>query len=304
MPRQHTLKNPIRATGVGLHTGGHILLTLRPAPPDTGIVFRRVDLPEPVSIRACTAQVGNTELSTSLVSGGVWVWTVEHLLAAFAGLGIDNAYVDLTAPEVPIMDGSASPFVFLIQSAGIREQAAPRRFVRIRKTVMVRDGDRWVRLDPHEGFRVGFTIDFPHPAFHSRAQSAAIELSDTTFVKDISRARTFGFMCDVQRLRGRQLIRGGSLDNAIVMDDSRILNEGGLRYQDEFVKHKILDAVGDLYLLGRGLIGAFTGFKSGHTLNHRLLQALLAETSAWEEVSFPINQQRPAESGLQPAQVA
>jgi len=304
MPRQKTLRNTIRATGVGLHTGGRIGLTLRPAPPDTGIVFRRMDLRAPVAIKACAAHVGDTELSTSLLKDGVRVWTVEHLLAACAGLHIDNAYVDLSGPEVPIMDGSASPFVFLIQSAGICEQAAPRRFVRIRQPVVVEDGDRWARLVPHDGFRVEFTIDFEHPVFHSRAQSATLDFSSTAFIKDISRARTFGFMRDVQRLRGRQLIRGGSLDNAIVMDDYRILNEDGLRYQDEFVKHKILDAVGDLYLLGRGLVGAFTGYKSGHALNCRLLQTLLERQSAWEEISLPGADDPASSTDLAPAQVA
>lgn len=302
MPRQQTLKNSIRATGVGLHTGKRVFMTLSPAPVDSGIVFRRVDLDQPVEIEARAAHVGDTELSTSLVKDGARVWTVEHLLAAFAGLGIDNAYVDLTAPEVPIMDGSASPFVFLIQSAGIREQAAPRRYIRIRQPVVVEDGDRWARFDPYDGFKVACTIDFEHPVFRYRFQSAAIECSSMTFVKDVSRARTFGFMRDVQRLRGRQLIRGGSLENAIVMDESRILNEEGLRYQDEFVKHKILDAIGDLYLLGRGLIGSFTGFKSGHSLNYQLLRALLNQESAWEEVTLADTED--LDPGFQPAQVA
>lgn len=304
MPRQKTLKNPIRATGVGLHTGERVYMTLRPAPPDTGIIFHRVDLASPVAIHASTAHVGDTELSTSLIRDGVRVWTVEHLLAAFAGLGIDNAHVDLTAPEVPIMDGSASPFVFLIQSAGICEQAALRRYIRIRRPVMVQEADRWARFEPHEGFRVGLTIEFAHPVFQHCAQSAELDLSPTSFIKDLSRARTFGFMRDVHRLRGRDLIRGGSLDNAIVMDNEKVLNKGGLRYQDEFVKHKMLDVVGDLYLLGRGLIGAFTGYKSGHTLNYQLLQALLNQPSAWEEVSFPGDETPETMMTLEAAQVA
>jgi len=279
-------------------------MTLRPAAPDTGIVFHRVDLGSPVAIRACSSQVGDTELSTSLIRDGVRVCTVEHLLAAFAGLGIDNAHVDLTASEVPIMDGSASPFVFLIQSAGICEQSAPRRYIRIRRPVMVQEADRWARFEPHEGFRVGFTIEFAHPVFQHREQTAELDLSPTSFIKELSRARTFGFMRDVHRLRGRDLIQGGSLDNAIVMDDERVLNKGGLRCQDEFVKHKMLDAIGDLSLLGRGFIGAFTGHKSGHTLNYQLLQALLDQPSAWEEVSFPGDDTPETIMALEAAQVA
>ena len=295
------MKNAIRATGVGLHTGEKVYLTLRPAAPDTGIVFRRVDLAEPVEIKACPQNVGDTQLSTSLVRGKARISTVEHLLSAFAGLGIDNACVDVSAPEVPIMDGSAGPFVFLIQSAGIEEQSAPKRFIRIRKSVQVEDGDKLARFDPFNGFKVEFTIDFDHPLFQGRHQHAAVDFSTTSFVKEVSRARTFGFLREIEYLRERQLALGGTLDNAIVVDDYRILNEDGLRYEDEFVKHKILDAIGDLYLLGRSLIGAFTGYKSGHALNNRLLRELLADRTAWEEVTFSEEWPAPI-SYLQPAQ--
>ena len=286
MIRQRTLKNVIRATGVGLHTGEKVYLTLRPAAPDTGIVFRRVDLDPPVDIPATPDNVGDTTLSTTLVKGDVRISTVEHLLSALAGLGIDNAYIDLNAAEVPIMDGSAGPFVFLVQSAGIEEQNAPKRFIRIKKTVTVEDGDKWVRFEPFEGFKVSFAIDFDHPVFKDRDQAAVVDFSTTSFVREVSRARTFGFMNQIEQLRASNLALGGSLDNAVVVDDYRILNEDGLRYEDEFVKHKILDAIGDLYLLGRSLIGAFYGYKSGHELNNRLLRALLAEADAWELVTF------------------
>lgn len=300
MIRQRTLKNVIRATGVGLHTGDKVYLTLRPAAPDTGIVFRRVDLPSPVDIKACPQNVGDTQLSTCLAKGKVRISTVEHLLSAFAGLGIDNAYVDVSAPEVPIMDGSAGPFVFLLQSAGIEEQNAPKKFIRIRHSVMVEEDDKWARFEAFNGFKVGFTIDFDHPVFKNRRQEAVIDFSTTSFVKEVSRARTFGFMRDIEQLRERRLALGGSLDNAIVLDDYRILNEDGLRYDDEFVKHKILDAIGDLYLLGRSLIGSFAGFKSGHALNNRLLRTLLADKTAWEEVTFTDERLVPI-SYLQPA---
>jgi UDP-3-O-[3-hydroxymyristoyl] N-acetylglucosamine deacetylase len=286
MIKQRTLKNVIRATGVGLHTGEKVLLTLRPAAPDTGIVFRRVDLDRPVDIRACAENVGDTRLSTTLVNGNVRISTVEHLLSAFAGLGIDNAYVDVSAPEVPIMDGSAGPFVFLIQSAGVEEQNAPKRFIRIKKPIVVEDGDKRAMFEPFDGFKVSFGIEFDHPAFRDRTQSATVDFSSTSFVKEVSRARTFGFLRDIEMLRTRKLALGGSMDNAIVVDDYRILNEDGLRYEDEFVKHKILDAIGDLYLLGHSLIGAFSGFKSGHALNNRLLKELMAHPEAWEEVTF------------------
>lgn len=286
MIRQRTLKNVIRATGVGLHSGEKVYLTLRPAAADNGIVFRRVDLDEPVEIKACPENVGDTRLSTSLVSGGARVSTVEHLLSALAGLGIDNAYVDLSASEVPIMDGSAGPFVFLIQSAGIQEQNVPKRFIRIKETVQVQDGDKWAKFEPFDGFKVGFSIDFDHPIFRRHTHTAEVDFSTTSFVKEVSRARTFGFMKDIEYLRDRALALGGSLDNAVVVDDYRILNEDGLRYEDEFVKHKILDAIGDLYLLGHSLIGAFTGYKSGHELNNQLIRTLLARESAWEHVIF------------------
>jgi len=284
--RQRTLKNLISATGVGLHTGNKVYMTLRPAAPNTGIVFRRVDLEPVVEIRAGARCVGDTSLSTTLTRDGVRISTVEHLLSAFAGLGIDNAYVDLTAPEVPIMDGSASPFVFLILSAGISEQNAPKRFIRIRKPVQVEQGDKWARFEPYEGFKVAFTIEFDHPLFRSSSQTAELDFSSTSFVKEVSRARTFGFMKDIENLRQQNLALGGSLDNAVVVDDYRIVNEDGLRYDDEFVKHKMLDAIGDLYLLGHSLIGAFSGYKSGHSLNNQLLRALLADESAWEAVTF------------------
>jgi len=286
MIRQRTLKNVIRATGIGLHTGKKVYLTLRPAAVDTGIVFRRVDLESPVEIEANPENVGDTRLSTTLIKGDVRVSTVEHLLSAFAGLGIDNAYVDLSAAEVPIMDGSAGPFVFLVQSAGIEEQNAPKRFIRIKRTVIVEDGDKWARFDPFEGFKVSFKIDFEHPVFRNRSQTTSVDFSSTSFVKEVSRARTFGFMRDIEQLRANDLALGGSMDNAVVMDDYRVLNEDGLRYDDEFVKHKVLDAIGDLYLLGCSLIGEFSGYKSGHALNNRLLRALLADSEAWESAIF------------------
>ncbi|MGD8999954.1 MAG: UDP-3-O-acyl-N-acetylglucosamine deacetylase [Granulosicoccaceae bacterium] len=293
MIRQRTLKNVIRATGVGLHTGEKVYLTLRPAAPDTGIVFRRVDLDEPVDIPARSEFVGDTQLCTTVCRNDSRVSTVEHLLSAMAGLGIDNAYVDLSAAEVPIMDGSAGPFVFLIQSAGIEEQNAPKRFVRIKQPVVVEEDDKWVRFDPFDGFKVSFSIDFDHPVFQTHTRTASLDFSTTSFVKEVSRARTFGLLKDVERLREQNLALGGSLDNAIVVDDYRILNEDGLRYEDEFVKHKILDAVGDLYLLGHSLIGAFSGYKSGHALNNRLLQTLLVNTDAWEVVTFEDPEQLP-----------
>ncbi len=286
MIRQRTLKNVIRATGIGLHSGKKVFLTLRPAAPNTGIVFRRTDLADPVDVVACAECVGETRLATTLQRDGQSISTVEHLLSAFAGLGIDNAYIDLTAPEVPIMDGSAGPFLFLIKSAGIEEQAAPKKFVRIKKTVAIQDGDKWARLEPHEGFRIRFSIDFQHPAFRNSHQEAEVDFSSTRFEREISRARTFGFMRDVEMLRAQGLALGASLDNAVGLDEYRILNEGGLRYEDEFVRHKILDAVGDLYLLGHPLIGAFTAHKSGHALNNQLIRSLMAQQDAWEYVTF------------------
>ncbi len=286
MVGQRTLKNSIRATGVGLHNGKKVMMTLKPAPPDTGIVFRRTDLPEPVDVPARAENVGETTLGTTLVQGDVRVSTVEHLLSAFAGLGIDNAIVEVDAPEIPIMDGSAGPFVFLLQSAGVEEQRAPKRFIRIRKTVRVEDGDKWARFDPFDGFKVNFEIEFDHPIFKRHAQRASMDFSSTSFLKEVSRARTFGFMRDIVGLRQRNLALGGNLDNAIVLDDTGVMNADGLRYEDEFVKHKILDAIGDLYLLGYSLIGEFSGFKSGHGLNNRLLRKLLADRTAWEAVVF------------------
>lgn len=262
------------------------MLTLHPAPVDAGVVFRRVDLDPVVSIKATPQNVGDTRLSTTLVQGGTSISTVEHLLSAVAGLGIDNLTVDVSAPEVPIMDGSAGPFVFLIQSAGIVEQHAPKRYIRIKQRVTVEDGDKWARFEPFDGFKVGFGIDFDHPMFKNGVQFTELDFSSTSFVKEVSRARTFGFMRDIETLRARNLALGGSLENAVVLDDYRVLNEDGLRYEDEFVKHKVLDAIGDLYLLGHSLIGAFTGYKSGHALNNRLLRALIAQEGAWEEVTF------------------
>jgi len=284
--RQRTIKNVIRATGVGLHTGNKVYLTLRPAAPDTGVVFRRVDLDTPVDIHAKALNVCDTKLSTTIGEGGVKVSTVEHLLSAMAGLGIDNAYVDVSADEVPIMDGSSGPFVFLLQSAGIIEQDAPKRFIRIKETIMVEEQDKWAKFEPFEGFKVAFTIDFNHPVFNGTPQQAEIDFSSTSFVKEVSRARTFGFMSDFEKLRDNNLALGASLDNAIGVDDFRVLNEDGLRYHDEFVKHKILDAIGDLYLLGHSLIGAYSGYRSGHALNNELLKTLIANPQAWEEVTF------------------
>lgn len=286
MIHQRTLKNVIRATGVGLHTGEKVYLTLRPAAVDSGIVFRRVDLDPVVELRADPNQVGDTRLSTALQEGDVSVSTIEHLMSALAGLGIDNVYVEITSPEVPIMDGSAAPFVFLVQSAGVVEQTAPKRFIRVKKPIKIEDGDKWAKFEPFEGFKVSFAIDFDHPIFAKSPQQATVDFSTTSFVKEVSRARTFGFMHEVEALREAGLALGGSHDNAIVMDSYTILNDDGLRYEDEFVKHKILDAIGDLYLLGHQLIGAFSAYKSGHALNNKLLRALIAQPDAWELVSY------------------
>lgn len=302
--RQRTLRNAISATGVGLHTGTKVYLTLRPASVNTGVVFRRVDLPEPMEIKACPENVGDTTLSTTLSKGAVRVSTVEHLLSALAGLGIDNAYVDLSAAEVPIMDGSAGPFVFLIQSAGVEEQSAPKRFIRIRRKVRVEDGDKSACFEPFDGFKVSFAIEFDHPVFRQSINCASIDFSTTSFVKEVSRARTFGFTRDLERLRANRLALGGNVNNAIVVDDYRVLNEEGLRYRDEFVKHKVLDAIGDLYLLGHTLIGAYYGYKSGHALNNRLLRCLLNAEDAWDLVTYhdavdlPIIFMRPASTLL------
>ncbi|MBC3411151.1 MULTISPECIES: UDP-3-O-acyl-N-acetylglucosamine deacetylase [Pseudomonas] len=299
MIKQRTLKNTIRATGVGLHSGEKVYLTLKPAPVDTGIVFRRADLDPVVEIPARAANVGETTMSTTLVNGDVKVDTVEHLLSAMAGLGIDNAYVELSASEVPIMDGSAGPFVFLIQSAGLEEQDAAKKFIRILREVTVEEGDKRATFLPFEGFKVSFEIDFDHPVLKGQTQSAVVDFSSTSFVKEVSRARTFGFMRDIEYLRKHNLALGGSVENAIVVDETGVLNEDGLRSDDEFVKHKILDAIGDLYLLGNSLIGEFKGYKSGHSLNNQLLRKLIAETDAWEVVTFedastaPISYMRP-----------
>lgn len=286
MIKQRTLKNTIRATGIGLHSGEKVYLTLRPAPVDTGIIFIRTDLEPAVEIVAKATNVGDTTLSTSLSNGDVKVSTVEHLLSALAGLGIDNVYVELSAAEVPIMDGSAGPFVFLLQSAGIEEQAKAKEFIRITKPVTVTDGDKSASFQPYDGFKVSFTIDFDHPLFSEDNQVASLDFSTTSFVKEVSRARTFGFMRDIEYLRSQNLALGGSVNNAIVVDDYRVLNEDGLRYDDEFVKHKILDAVGDLYLLGHSLIGEYVGVKSGHGLNNMLLRALIEQPECWEFVAF------------------
>ncbi|HSC68864.1 MAG TPA: UDP-3-O-acyl-N-acetylglucosamine deacetylase, partial [Cellvibrio sp.] len=289
MIKQRTLKNAIRTTGVGLHTGDQIHLTLLPAPIDTGIVFRRVDLNPPVEIKATAKNVGETTLSTCLIQDGVRVSTVEHLMSAMAGLGIDNAVVELNAPEIPIMDGSAGPFVFLIQSAGVQEQNAPKKFVRIKKEVTLKDGDKFASFVPFDGFKVSFSIEFDHPVFKDRRPQTELEFSSSTFVKDISRARTFGFMHEIEYLRSKGLARGGSMDNAIVVDQYRILNEDGLRFEDEFVKHKVLDAIGDLYMLGHSLICEYKAHKSGHSLNNRALRLLIEQPDAWEWVTFEDN---------------
>src|SRR3990172_7337336 len=294
MLRQRTLKSAIRATGIGLHTGEKVAMTLRPAQPNTGIVFRRIDLPQPVDIRAEASKVTDTRLCSTLEDHGVKVATVEHLMSALAGMGIDNAYIDLTGAEVPIMDGSASPFVFLIQSAGIEEQSVAKRFLRIRRTVEVAEGDKWARLEPYHGFRLSFSIVFDHPVLEKSAQATAVDFAETSYAKEVARARTFGFMQDVEALRSSGLALGGSMDNAIVMDEYRVLNADGLRYSDEFVKHKVLDAIGDLYLLGHPVIGAFSAHKSGHGLNNALLRATLDDADAWEYVSFAHAKDAPA----------
>jgi len=299
MIRQRTLRNSIKATGVGLHTGERVLLTLSPAPVDTGIVFRRTDLNPVAEIPARADLVGETTLSTCLIHNDARVSTIEHLLSAMAGLGVDNAYVDVTAPEIPIMDGSAAPFVFLLQSAGLVEQHAPKKFIRVKREVTVTDGDKSAKFLPLEGFKISFGIDFDHPVFKHRAATTEIDFSTTSFVREISRARTFGFVEEIEYLRSKGLARGGSMDNAIVIDDYKVLNNDGLRYEDEFVKHKVLDAIGDLYLLGYSLIGEYQAFKSGHALNNQALRTLISQKEAWEMVTFedlddaPISYQQP-----------
>ena len=299
MVKQRTLKNSVHATGVGLHTGERVDLTLRPAPANSGIVFRRVDLFPVVEIRAEAHAVHDTRLSTCLEANGARVATIEHLMSACAGLGVDNAYVDLSSAEVPIMDGSAGTFIFLLQSAGIVEQSAAKKFIRIKKTVEVKEGDKWVRFEPFNGYKLGFTINFTHPVFATTKQEVTIDLGEHSYIKEVSRARTFGFMQDVEAMRAQGLAMGGNLDNAIVMDEYRVINPDGLRFDDEFVKHKVLDAIGDLYLLGHPLIGAFSGYKSGHALNNALLRALLADEQAWEFVTFSKADEAPAFLRLQ-----
>jgi len=297
MLAQRTLKTLTRAVGVGLHSGQRVELTLRPAQPDTGIVFRRVDLPEPVDIPISAQSVTDTRLASTISAGGAKVHTVEHLMSACAGLGLDNLYVDITAEEVPILDGSASSFVFLLQSAGVVQQKAPRRFIRVRQPVEVREGEgaslKWARLEPYHGYKLRFEIDFHHPAVDSTGQCVEFDLGSGSYARDIARARTFGFTRDVEMMRANGLALGGGLDNAIVMDDYKVLNHDGLRYDDEFVKHKILDAMGDLYLLGKPLLAAYSAFRSGHAMNNRLLRELLAHPEAYEIVTFDDDKQAP-----------
>jgi UDP-3-O-[3-hydroxymyristoyl] N-acetylglucosamine deacetylase len=294
MLRQRTLKSLVRATGVGLHTGQKVALGLRPAQPDTGIVFRRVDLPAPVELPARADLVGDTRLCSTLASGAVKVHTVEHLLSALAGLGVDNAYVDLDGPEVPIMDGSAAPFVLLLQQAGLEEQGAPKRFLRVKKRIEARDGDKWAALEPYEGFRLSFSISYSHPVIERSKTSLTVDFAETSYLREVARARTYGFMHDVEDLRESGLALGGGLENAVVLDEYRVLNADGLRFADEFIRHKVLDAIGDLYLLGSPLLGAFSAHKSGHALNNRLLRALLADPAATEVVSFGSPGEAPA----------
>ncbi|CAH1087791.1 UDP-3-O-acyl-N-acetylglucosamine deacetylase [Candidatus Nitrotoga sp. 1052] len=299
MVNQRTLKNSVQATGVGLHTGERVNLTLSPAPANSGIVFRRVDVVPVVVIRAEAHAVHDTRLSTCLEVNGTRIATIEHLMSAFAGLGVDNAFVDLTSAEVPIMDGSAGTFIFLLQSAGIIEQSAAKKFIRIKKVIEIKDGDKWVRFEPFNGYKLNFTINFSHPVFATTKQHVTIDLGEHSYIKEVSRARTFGFMHDVENMRAQGLALGGNLDNAIVMDEYRVINPDGLRFEDEFVKHKILDAIGDLYLLGHPLIGAFSGYKSGHALNNALLRTLLADEQAWEFVTFNKTEEAPAFLRLQ-----
>lgn len=304
MVKQRTLKNIIRATGVGVHTGEKVYLTLRPAPVNTGIVFVRADLDPVVEIPARSEFIGDTSLCTCLIKDGVRIATVEHLLSALAGLGIDNLYVEVSAPELPIMDGSSSPFVFLIQSAGIIEQNAAKKFIRIKKRVRFKQGDKWVVMEPHDGFQVDFQIEFEHPAIAGETQQALIDFSSTSYVKEIARARTFGFLSDYEYIRKQNLALGASLDNAVVLDEYKILNQDGLRYKDEFVKHKILDVIGDLYLMGHSVIGRFKGFKSGHMMNSKLLEKIMADESAFEVVTFEKDAEKMPISFLPAAAVA
>ncbi|MFN4147985.1 MAG: UDP-3-O-acyl-N-acetylglucosamine deacetylase [Rhodocyclaceae bacterium] len=293
MLKQRTLKSIVKTTGVGLHSGAKVTLVLRPAVAGTGIVFHRVDLDPVVDIEASPLAVGDTRLASCLEKDGAKIATVEHLMSALAGLGIDNVHVDVDAEEIPILDGSAAPFVFLIQSAGIEEQNAPKRFLRVKKVVEVQDGDKWARLSPYEGFRLEFSIQFNHPAVDKSGTRVTVDFADQSYIRNIARARTFGFMQDIETMQAQGLALGGSLDNAIVMDEYRVLNPEGLRVPDEFVRHKVLDAIGDLYLVGAPLLASFTAYKSGHALNNRLLRALLADATAWEWVSFERSERTP-----------
>jgi UDP-3-O-[3-hydroxymyristoyl] N-acetylglucosamine deacetylase len=294
MLRQRTLKSLVGATGVGLHTGQKVRMSLRPAQPDTGIVFRRTDLAQPVEVPARADLVGETRLCSCLVRGDVKVYTIEHLMSAFSGLGVDNAYVDLDGPEVPIMDGSAAPFALLIQQAGIEEQGAPKRFLRVRKRIEARDGDKWAVLEPHEGFRLAFSIVYKHPVIEKSNTSLTVDFATTSYLKEVARARTYGFMHEVEDLRNVGLALGGGLENAVVLDEHRVLNAEGLRFGDEFIRHKILDAIGDLYLLGRPFLAAFSAHKSGHGLNNQLLRAVMADPAATEVVTFERAEEAPA----------
>ena len=301
MVKQRTLKTSVSVTGVGLHSGEKVTLSLRPAPVNSGIVFRRLDVKPVEEIQARADLVNDTRLSTCMEQNGVRIATIEHLMSALAGLGIDNACIEMNGAEVPIMDGSAGTFIFLLQSAGIVEQSAAKKFIRIKKTVEVKQGDKWVRFEPYNGYKLTFTINFAHPVFANTKQHVTVDLDEHSYIRDISRARTFGFMQDVENMRAQGLALGGSLDNAIVMDEYRVLNADGLRFEDEFVKHKVLDAIGDLYLLGHAVIGAFSGFKSGHALNNALLRELLADEDAWEFVTFDNVADAPAFLRLQAA---
>ncbi len=303
MLRQRTLKSLVHATGVGLHTGQKVRLALRPAQPDTGIVFRRMDLPGAPEIAARADLVGETRLCSCLVRGETKVYTIEHLMSALSGLGVDNTYVDLDGPEVPIMDGSAAPFVLLIQQSGIEEQGAPKRFLRVKKRIEARDGDKWAALEPCEGFKLSFSIVYDHPAIQKSNTSLTVDFGTTSYLKEVARARTYGFMQDVEDMRDIGLALGGGLENALVLDEHRVLNSEGLRYADEFIRHKILDAIGDLYLLGRPLLAAFSAHKSGHALNNRLLRDLIADPGAVEVVTFERAEEAPAGIGgiLRPA---
>ncbi len=303
MLKQRTLKKAISATGVGLHNGEKVTLTLRPAAADTGIVFKRVDLPQPNEILATPNAVHDTRLCSALEANGARVATVEHIMSALAGLGVDNVYIEVDASEIPIMDGSSGPFIFLLQQAGITEQDAAKKFIRVKKTVEVIDGDKWVRFEPYHGFKVDFTINFNHPVFENSGSQVKIDFAEDSYIKEISRARTFGFMHEVEYLRSNGLARGGSLDNAIVLDEYRVINDDGLRYDDEFAKHKVLDAIGDLYMLGHPILGAFYAYKSGHALNNQLLRALMQDETAWEYATFEKQEDAPETFSTQETQL-